>query len=298
MKYMNLLRIQGVVFIIIAGTVALASTLFLPFEGETTLMVLAIFILLLGVPHGALDPVFAARIYTLRKPFSWACFVCIYLLLALSVVLLWRVAPLLFLSGFLVISLVHFSGDLIAGTVWPVRMLYGGAPIVLPTLIHAREVIQIFSFLIDPISAQILVHVLALCSLPWLVALLLACVHQLRVNTLTAIEIAAVGMLAVSAPPLVSFTVFFCCMHSPRHLLRTLQHAPMYSGRRLCIIALGPLLGVGVLLLAGAALLTETAQDAKLIQIIFVGLAALTVPHMLLVERVRFYGWPESTPHG
>lgn len=295
---MNIFRVQGICFCLVASAVVLASALLFPFEGKNTLFILALFILLLGVPHGAFDPLFAARLYGLRKPLGWACFAVIYLLLALSVVLLWKLAPVLFLAGFLVISLVHFSGDPAAQTAWPARMLYGGAPIILPAMLHADEVLQIFSFLIDPVSAQTLTEGLTLFSLPWLLALLVACVNQLRFDALTALEIAATAALAVIAPPLVSFTVFFCCMHSPRHFLRTLQYASTYSFTRLCVVALGPLLGVGVLLLASSALLDQTAHDAKLIQIIFVGLAALTVPHMVLVERVRFYGWPQENPHG
>ena len=60
----------------------------------------------------------------------------------------------------------------------------------------------------------------------------------------------------------------------------------------------GRYLVVGVLLLGSSALLAETAQDTKLMQIIFVGLAALTVPHMVLVEQIRFYGWPKEKTHG
>ena len=37
--------------------------------------------------------------------------------------------------------------------------------------------------------------------------------------------------------------------------------------------------------------LSNTPMDARVIQFIFVGLAALTVPHMALVERVRLSGW-------
>ena len=295
---MNLLRIQGIIFSIIAAAVVLASLFFAPFAADHALLILAGLILVLGVPHGALDPLFADRLYRIRTTLDWLSFVCIYLLLALLVVLLWRAAPLLFLSGFLLISILHFSGDPRTGTPWPLRLLYGGAPIILPTLLHADETMRLFSFLIEASSAQQLVMVLTNLSLPWLIFLLCGAVYQLRIHGITALEMAAVAALAVVAAPLVSFTVFFCCMHSPRHLLRTWQNTRLYSLKRLLVMALGPLLGVGVLLLGSSALLAETAQDTKLMQIIFVGLAALTVPHMVLVEQIRFYGWPKEKTHG
>jgi hypothetical protein len=50
---------------------------------------------------------------------------------------------------------------------------------------------------------------------------------------------------------------------------------------------------IGVALASAAAwvFLKDTPLDARVLQIVFVGLAALTVPHMVLVERVRLMGW-------
>jgi hypothetical protein len=49
----------------------------------------------------------------------------------------------------------------------------------------------------------------------------------------------------------------------------------------------------GVVMASAVAwhLLKDTTLDARVLQIVFVGLAALTVPHMVLVERVRLSGW-------
>ena len=101
-------------------------------------------------------------------------------------------------------------------------------------------------------------------------------------------------MLAIIAPPLISFVVFFCGMHSARHILRSMEYSGRSSLPQLFTATLLPMLGV----LGGSVLawyfLDEISLDARIIQLVFVGLAALTVPHMALVEQVRLSGWKKG----
>jgi hypothetical protein len=79
----------------------------------------------------------------------------------------------------------------------------------------------------------------------------------------------------------------FCGMHSARHIIRTAAFAK-YSQPWLLIGAmLLPMLGVVVLSIASWFLLKNQTLDGRVVQIVFVGLAALTVPHMALVGRAE-----------
>ena len=52
---------------------------------------------------------------------------------------------------------------------------------------------------------------------------------------------------------------------------------------------LGP--GAAAQAVFGLAALPDTPPDARTLQVVFIGLAALTVPHMMLIEPLRLRGW-------
>lgn len=288
---MNALRIQGLAFSIGAIVLAVVAVSAGRFDPQVELIVVAALIVLLGVPHGALDTIFARQLYGIQTAGGWLRFALLYVLLGASVVGFFMLAPSGFLIGFLLISMLHFSGDPAADTPWFARALYGGATIVLPTLLHAEEIARLFALLVGIDAANLVTPFLRLLAWPWLIGLALAAIQRLPKDWLTALEMGAVALLVVLAPPLISFTVFFCAMHSSRHILRTIDYAGRTSPGLIVGATLLPMLGVLVASAAAWQFLGGTPINGAIIQLVFVGLAALTVPHMALVERVRLSGW-------
>ena len=133
-------RVQGLVFSLSAVFLTAASLVLGRLDERIELVVVASLIVVLGVPHGALDTLFAHRLYGIRTIGGLLGFGAIYLFLSGLVVGLWLLQPALFLAGFLIISAVHFSGDPPPGTPWPARALYGGAILVFPALLHSEDV--------------------------------------------------------------------------------------------------------------------------------------------------------------
>ncbi len=288
---MSILRLQGLVFCGAAILLAAVAATLGPLGSQIELIVIASLSLILGVPHGALDTIFARQIYGIQNLRGWICFSTIYLFLSAFVVGIWLLQPAIFLLAFLFISAFHFSGDPAAGTPWPARALYGGAVVILPAALHAVETTRLFSLLAGESATDLAMPWLVLLSWPWLAGLILAAIQRMRTDWLTALELFSVGILSVVTPPLLSFTLFFCAMHSARHILRTIDYSEKSSRVFILGAALLPMFGVLSASFVAWYFLRTTPIDARIIQIVFVGLAALTVPHMALVERVRLSGW-------
>ncbi|WP_458069788.1 Brp/Blh family beta-carotene 15,15'-dioxygenase [Rhodanobacter sp. BL-MT-08] len=295
----TLLRKQSALFCVVALAMAVLAPLLPAVDNTAGLLIIGGLILLLGVPHGALDPVFASQLCGVRSAGGWLVFGLCYGAVAALVILCWQAAPTFFLLAFLLVSVVHFSGDLDKEVPLLAKALYGGTIIVLPALFHAAQIEPLFRMLVGAPSAQWITRCLHWLAWPWAAALALTAIALRRRKSRPALELAALGSLALAAPPLYAFTVFFCLMHGARHILRTLDYARDTPARRLIAVNALPMLLVAAALVVVATRVTHQPLNATIVRTIFVGLAALTAPHMMLVERVRHAGWKrpdESLP--
>ena len=103
-------------------------------------------VIVLGVPHGALDGAVAAPLLRPRWGRAWfPVFAVPYLGLAGGVLLTWQLMPLATLAAFLAVSVLHFGAE-DAGPGRPVEALVrGGLPVALPALLHPEATARVFA---------------------------------------------------------------------------------------------------------------------------------------------------------
>lgn len=261
--------------------------------GGGLVLMLAIAVAIAGLPHGALDPWVSHRAGLWRTRLGFAAFHLAYLALAALVLVVWQWAPGISLAAFLAISAWHFAGDWRDHLPAWARALAGAALLALPAWRWPSEVTSAFVLLSGTEGAAI-ASVLAEMA-PWLaLGIVGAALMALRRSTTAAIELVAVASLALLLPPLVYFIVYFCALHSLRHLrLATIGAAPD-ARRRMAGVAF---LYTALTLLAAAiawpwlreagAQAGTPAWSGDLLRLVFIGLAALTLPHMLVVMHAE-----------
>jgi Brp/Blh family beta-carotene 15,15'-monooxygenase len=239
-------------------------------------------ILCLGVPHGAADIAVIERTWHLTRWGETALALVAYLLLAGGVLLVWWLQPELSLALFLIGSAYHFGGDW--GHHPPARMLRGAAMLIATTIFHEGQVIEIFGWLATPKAGDDVVAAMVALSGPIIVSAVFCALSRVRTRPRAALEYGATLAMAMILPPITFFILYFCLLHSPRHMLtiRTVL-ADWPLPRLLTTSAPYALMAIAGTLL-GATLLSSLHAAPALLSAVFIALAALTVPHMLLAE--------------
>lgn len=248
-------------------------------------VLLAPLVAVLGLPHGALDLPIAEALLPLTGWHRKAVFVAAYLGLSVAVMAIWLLAPGAALALFLGYSALHFSEDW--AQAWPpLRWSGGTATIGAPALLHNDEVGAIFAVLAPQDVAAVIADAAALAGMLGFAGFTVSCLAFRQAYETAAVEQAILWIAAFTLPPLMYFVVYFCALHSVRHFTATMR--VISDGHRALVVAV-TLSAIVVLFAVFVLLYGSTASDVdmidQIIRIVFIGLAALTVPHMLLVDR-------------
>ena len=260
-------------------------------------------IMLIGVPHGGLDAAVARRAGWPSGTGPWIAFHLVYLLLAAGVAGLWWLYPLPSLIFFLIISALHFGSSDIhpvsapsSKDAWLPLIAHSGLVVIAIPAFQSSAVEPLFAVLIGADNSLWLLQQIQQLLLPWAVGLFaygIYSIYQPRWRR-TLLSLAILIALAYLLPPLVSFAIYFCLSHSRGHMLRIWRSIRQNERRRSALEALI----YSLLAYAAAALYFALQANSEiaptLIQLTFIGLAALTVPHMLLVDFIYGHREPQQ----
>ena len=275
-------------------------------ESEITWQVLiALIALAIGIPHGALDHLVTLPRSSFKK---MALFITLYVavaVLAVIALLTWNVVGFILV---VVMSAVHFGiGD--AAFISEIdrrseetkrfqKYLYataaGTLPVVIPLVSDksTSALEKVNPALVDwhqGLNNDLLLWVMLITAFA-----LLRLVQRRRDGE--AIDLVLLYLLAVTAPPLVAFAVYFGCWHAMRHTARLTLTLPSSqeaftkgSAKRAFIRAVLPgtpaLVGTFVIA-ALIVLLRGDSLDDQFLWVSLVVVWALTVPHMAVTARL------------
>ena len=242
-------------------------------------------IVVLGVPHGALDVEIGRTLFRPRLGRAWfPVFALPYLALVAVVLAAWHVAPEVTLAAFLIASLWHFGTEDTGGGGLP-ALACGGIPVAVPVLLHPAATAEVLAAA-SGLALETPPPWLTAGSLLWLPPAFLWAVRTIAAGQGRTLALPAVlcGGFAV-LPPLTAFTLYFVAVHAPAHMAALIRHTTRAPRVRDAAAAWRLAVPTTVLtVVIGAALwaVYPGAVPVRLVCVTLQLLAALTLPHMLL----------------
>ncbi len=247
---------------------------------------------IIGVSHGALDHVKGSQLMKIYKVKNNFYFYLVYIFLSLLVILCWTILPLFTLIIFLLVASYHFGKeDSSVGLINNRRfknILYlfkGSLIVVAPLFFHQEETLKIFQSLdVDIINTnENLIIFFLIISFSANIILM----SQLNYNGFLLADWLTILLLNIFLSPLVAFTLYFCFLHSVRHsfsLIYEIDKKNFKNGVVKFIKKAVPLTVItAILFIIAIYFLTNYyVLDEAILKVIFIGLASLTFPHILL----------------
>ena len=255
-----------------------------------------ILILILGISHGALDNLKGKKLLYLFGYRSLFSFYFMYILISFLIVFLWVLFPNTVLLLFLIVAAYHFGKE---DTVFSLKkkflideflfFLKGSAVILAPLLFQREKTFEIFEVLnFNVFESQLFNNqfLITFLCLSFLSSLIISNKKKADLKALMIMDFFSLIILNLFLTPILAFTIYFCFLHSIRHSITLIFELDksFKSGLKKFINKAIPLTFVtGVIFLIAVYFLNSSYKlDEAIYKVIFIGLASLTFPHILL----------------
>ena len=265
-------------------------------------LICLLLILTIGVSHGSLDHVKGKKLFNILNINNIAIFYFSYILIATLVIIIWVTTPFISLIIFLLVASYHFGKEdtqfLIGENSYFNQLLFflkGLLIVIAPMFFHFNETIAIFKLLL--VDNEIFYSTLEFIEVNKILptAIILSSLSSICLflrkfeikKFIIFLDYFSILVLNYYLTPLVAFTVYFCFLHSIRHSITLIYEIDkndfknglkMFGQKALPLTVL-----TAFFCLIGLYLLDNNYDfNSSILKIIFIGLASLTFPHILL----------------
>ena len=288
------------IFFLFCNIVSLIVLKFINFNISS--LICLFLILIIGVSHGSLDHEKGKKLFKILNIKSISFFYLSYVLISILVIFIWIIIPSSSLIIFLAVASYHFGKEdtqfLISENSYFNKLLFffkGLLIILAPMFFHFNETISIFKLLL--VDNEIFYSTLAFIEVNKILHLLIILstfssiylfFNKFEIKKFTIfLDYFSILILNYYLDPLVAFTFYFCFLHSIRHsitLINDIDNQNFTNGVKVFTKKALPLtILTAIFCLIGLYLLNNSYDlNSSILKLIFIGLASLTFPHILL----------------
>ena len=263
-------------------------------RNNSLLIISLLLILSIGISHGSLDHIKGKKLLKILGFKSSAIFYISYIIVGSITIIIWLLFPKFLLFLFLIVAAFHFGkedSDFISKNK-NFELIYffkGSLVIISPLLFHKNETLTIFKSLNFDISTNILINneiLYLFIFLSFISNIILSLNKSFDVKSLLLMDFLSILILNYFLNPVLAFTFYFCFLHSIRHSISLIKeiNTNLKKGLPIFIKKALPLTIITIFgyIFAIYILNNYNELNESIYKVIFIGLASLTFPHILL----------------
>ena len=266
------------------------------FLRDDKLLILCLFfILTLGISHGALDHIKGKKLLKLLNYKSSLIFYISYIFIGITIILVWLLFPKILLLTFLIVASYHFGKEdsEFINHKTNIDLIYffkGSIIITAPLLFKKNETLNIFKNLNFDISDSFFIldeTLFILVIFSFVANIIISNNKKIDVKSLLLMDFLSILLINFFLNPILAFTIYFCFLHSIRHsfkLSNELNKKDFKQGFKEFLNKAMPLTIITAFLFLISIFFLKNYYllDNAISKVIFIGLASLTFPHILL----------------
>ena len=262
---------------------------------NNSLLIVSLFLILtIGISHGSLDHIKGKKLIKILGFKSSSIFYFGYIFIVLTTILIWLLLPKFLLLLFLIVAAFHFGKEdaEFISKKKNFELIYffkGSVIIVSPLLFHKNETLSIFNSLNFNITGNFLISneiLFFFIFLSLISNIILSFNKNFDSKSLLLMDFLSILILNYFLNPIIAFTIYFCFLHSIRHSISLIKeiNSNIKIGFPIFLKRAMPLTIVTIFgyFFSIYFLNNYNEFDESVYKAIFIGLASLTFPHILL----------------